>query len=75
MTDENATYKAAGVDIEAGEEAVQRIKEHVHSTYNENVLTDLGTFGGMFRLSLEGMKDPVLVSSIDSAPARTDSGV
>ena len=65
MTDDNATYKAAGVDIEAGEEAVQRIKEHVHSTYNENVLTDIGTFGGMFRLGLAGMEDPVLVSSID----------
>lgn len=63
--DDSATYKAAGVDIEAGEEAVQRIKQHVHSTYNENVLTDLGSFGGMFRLGLGGMKDPVLVSSID----------
>ena len=54
MNDENATYKAAGVDIEAGEEAVQRIKEHVHSTYNANVLTDIGTFGGMFRLGPRG---------------------
>lgn len=65
MIDDSATYKAAGVDIEAGEEAVHRMKQHVHSTYNENVLTDLGSFGGMFRLGLEGMKDPVLVSSID----------
>lgn len=65
MIDENATYKAAGVDIEAGEEAVRRMKEHVHSTYNENVLTALGTFGGMFRLDTGGMQEPVLVTSID----------
>lgn len=63
--DENATYKAAGVDVEAGEEAVRRIKSHVHSTYNENVLTDLGSFGGMFKLPCMGMEEPVLVSSID----------
>ncbi|MCX6345634.1 MAG: phosphoribosylformylglycinamidine cyclo-ligase [Armatimonadetes bacterium] len=66
MIDDSATYKAAGVDIEAGEEAVQRMKQHVQSTYNEHVLTDIGTFGGMFRLSLGDMTDPVLVSSIDS---------
>ncbi|MCE5315227.1 MAG: phosphoribosylformylglycinamidine cyclo-ligase [Armatimonadota bacterium] len=65
MTDESATYKAAGVDIEAGEEAVFRMKEYVHSTYNENVLTDIGTFGGMFRLNTGAMAEPVLVTSID----------
>jgi phosphoribosylformylglycinamidine cyclo-ligase len=65
MADESATYKAAGVDIEAGEEAVFRMKEYVHSTYNENVLTNIGTFGGMFRLDTDSMAEPVLVSSID----------
>lgn len=65
MIDDGATYKAAGVDIEAGEEAVQRMKQHVQSTYNEHVLTDIGTFGGMFRLGLGDMTDPALVSSID----------
>jgi phosphoribosylformylglycinamidine cyclo-ligase len=65
MTDESATYKAAGVDIEAGEEAVFRMKEYVHSTYNENVLTNIGTFGGMFKLDTGSMAEPVLVSSID----------
>ncbi|MHB9037468.1 MAG: phosphoribosylformylglycinamidine cyclo-ligase [Armatimonadota bacterium] len=65
MTDNSATYKAAGVDIEAGEEAVFRMKEYVHSTYNDNVLTDIGTFGGMFRLDTGAMAEPVLVSSID----------
>lgn len=65
MTDNNATYKAAGVDIEAGEEAVYRMKQHVHSTFTPNVLTNIGSFGGMFRLDVQDMKEPVLVSSID----------
>lgn len=65
MADNNATYKAAGVDIEAGEEAVYRMKQHVHSTFTPNVLTNIGSFGGMFRLDVQGMKEPVLVSSID----------
>lgn len=65
MVEDSATYKAAGVDIEAGDEAVQRMKQYVQSTFNSNVLTDVGSFGGMFRLGDRGMSDPVLVSSID----------
>jgi len=65
MTDNSATYKAAGVDIEAGDQAVFRMKQHVQSTFNSNVLTDIGSFGGMFRASFGDMADPVLVSSID----------
>jgi phosphoribosylformylglycinamidine cyclo-ligase len=65
MTDETTTYKAAGVDIEAGEEAVDRLKQYVQSTFSANVLTDVGAFGGMFRLDTSGMAEPVLVSSID----------
>lgn len=63
--DENATYKAAGVDIDAGDEAVHRMKQFVHSTFSQNVLTDIGSFGGMFRADFGSMQDPVLVSSID----------
>ena len=66
MSEEEQTYKAAGVDIEAGEDAVFRLKEHARSTYTDNVLTDVGSFGGMFRLDTSTMKEPVLVSSIDS---------
>jgi len=66
MTEESATYKSAGVDIEAGDEAVFRIKQCVQETFNANVLTDIGAFGGMFRASFGEMTDPVLVSSIDS---------
>lgn len=61
----NNTYKAAGVDIEAGELAVQKMKEYVHDTYNENCLTELGSFGGLFKCSFSDYKEPVLVSSID----------
>ena len=59
------TYKEAGVDIEAGTEAVSRIKKHVHSTFSDNVLTDLGGFGGCFQFPKDKYKEPVLVSSSD----------
>ncbi|MBQ7258040.1 MAG: phosphoribosylformylglycinamidine cyclo-ligase [Abditibacteriota bacterium] len=59
------TYKSAGVDIEAGELAVQKMKEYVHETYNENCLTELGSFGGLFKCAFSDYEEPVLVSSID----------
>ncbi len=66
MTDQGATYKAAGVDIEKGARVVERIKPHVGATRTPGVLDELGGFGGMFRLFAQGpMKDPVLVSGTD----------
>lgn len=62
---DRATYKDAGVNIDAGNEAVLRMKEHIRSTFNSGVLTDVGTFGGMFEPDLSGLERPVLVSSID----------
>ena len=59
-----ATYKEAGVDIEAGEEAVRRITGHVRGTFTPGVLTDVGAFGGLFALGSD-YRDPVLVSSMD----------
>ena len=59
------TYKEAGVDINAGTEAVSRIKKHVQPTFNANVLTDLGGFGGCFQFPQGKYKEPVLVSSAD----------
>ena len=59
------TYKEAGVDINAGTEAVSRIKKHVQPTFNANVLTDLGGFGGCFQFPQDKYKEPVLVSSAD----------
>ncbi len=59
------TYKAAGVNIDEGNEAVRRMKAHVRSTFNKNVLGDLGSFGGLFRFDAKAYQEPVLVSSTD----------
>lgn len=58
-------YKQAGVNIEAGYEAVTRMKKHVQKTMRPGVLGGLGGFGGMFDLSSLGLKEPVLVSGTD----------
>jgi len=59
------TYKDSGVDIDAGERAVERIKTAVRSTYTENVLSDVGQFGGFFSFPAAEYTEPVLVSSTD----------
>ena len=59
------TYKEAGVDIEVGNEAIARIKKHVRTTFNANVLTDLGGFGGCFQFPKDKYEEPVLISSAD----------
>ncbi|HEY7071281.1 MAG TPA: phosphoribosylformylglycinamidine cyclo-ligase [Acidimicrobiales bacterium] len=58
------TYRAAGVDIAAGEAAVERIKAKVRSTYRPEVLGDIGGFGGLIGLPA-GFREPILVSSTD----------
>ena len=58
-------YKAAGVDIDAGMEVVERVKRLASSTFTDGVLSDIGAFGGLFRPELSGMDDPVLVASAD----------
>lgn len=58
-------YKQAGVNIEAGYEAVSRMKKHVQKTIRPGVLGGLGGFGGMFDLSVLNLKEPVLVSGTD----------
>lgn len=58
-------YKQAGVDIEAGYEAVSRMKKHVEQTSRLGVMGGLGGFGGMFDLSKLNLKEPVLVSGTD----------
>ena len=60
-------YKSAGVDIDAGNEAVKRIKKGVRSTFTTNVLTGLGSFGSLYDLKsiLDDYENPVLVQSID----------
>lgn len=59
------TYKNSGVDIQAGEETVDRIKTLVKSTFNKNVLTGIGHFGAFYEIDLEKFKKPVMVSSVD----------
>jgi phosphoribosylformylglycinamidine cyclo-ligase len=58
-------YKKAGVDIDAGNEVVRRIKGLAKSTATRGVVSDLGSFGGLFHLGARGLQDPVLVSSAD----------
>jgi phosphoribosylaminoimidazole synthetase len=59
-------YAAAGVDIEAGNRAVELMKAAVKSTYGPEVLAGIGSFGGLFdAAALKGMKNPVLVASTD----------
>jgi phosphoribosylformylglycinamidine cyclo-ligase len=59
------TYADAGVNIDAGNEAVQRMKQHIRSTFTPNVLADVGSFGAMFAFDKNAADNPVLVSSID----------
>jgi phosphoribosylformylglycinamidine cyclo-ligase len=59
------TYKEAGVDIEAGQEAVRLISPMAQSTFDSRVLNDIGAFSGLYSLGSLGYRDPVLVSSTD----------
>ena len=59
------SYKAAGVDVVAGYEAVKLMKPHVESTFTKGVIGTLGGFGGLFAPDFKGMQEPVLVSGTD----------
>jgi phosphoribosylformylglycinamidine cyclo-ligase len=58
-------YKSSGVDIDAGNETVRRIKRLAQSTFTPGVLSDIGSFGGLFKLDTANWREPVLVSSAD----------
>ena len=58
-------YAAAGVDITAGYRAVELMKRHIATTMTKGVCSDVGGFGGLFELDLEGIRRPVLVSGTD----------
>lgn len=58
-------YKQAGVDIDAGNQAVKMIKEDVESTFGPEVMTGLGSFGALFKVDFSNYKNPVLVSGTD----------
>lgn len=59
------TYKDSGVDITAGNEAVVRMKAHVKRTFRPEVLTDIGSFAGLFALDVKKYRQPVLISGTD----------
>jgi phosphoribosylformylglycinamidine cyclo-ligase len=60
-----SAYAAAGVDIDAQEKGLARVKKLAKSTFTPGVLTEIGSFGGLFRPDLQGMAEPVLVASAD----------
>ncbi|HSC28462.1 MAG TPA: phosphoribosylformylglycinamidine cyclo-ligase [Vicinamibacterales bacterium] len=58
-------YRQSGVDIEAGSDVVRRIRSLARGTFTPGVLSDIGSFGGLFHLASRAFSDPVLVSSAD----------
>src|SRR5918999_1440675 len=58
-------YKQSGVDIEAGNEVVRRIRSLARTTFTSGVLSDIGSFGGLFAMADAAVRDPVLVASAD----------
>ncbi len=64
MTEE-ISYRDAGVDIDAANDAVARIRRLARDTFTPGVMTEIGSFGGMFRADFGDMREPVLVSSAD----------
>jgi phosphoribosylformylglycinamidine cyclo-ligase len=70
-SDERLTYAGAGVDISAGDKAVELIKSHVRSTYRPEVLGDVGGFGGLFALGDLPYRDPVMVLSTDGVGTKS----
>ncbi len=69
---EPLSYAAAGVSIEAGDEAVELIKPHVRSTYRGEVRGDLGGFGGLFAIDWKRYREPLLVSSTDGVGTKSE---
>lgn len=59
------SYKEAGVDITAGYDAVKLMRKHISKTLNKDCISDIGGFGGLYNLDMDGLKQPVLVSGTD----------
>lgn len=70
LADPRAAYRAAGVDVKAGERAVELIRAHVESTRRPEVIGDLGGFGGAFAIPA-GYREPVMVASTDGVGTKT----
>ncbi|MCP4706313.1 MAG: phosphoribosylformylglycinamidine cyclo-ligase [candidate division Zixibacteria bacterium] len=67
----NIDYAGAGVDIDAAEKSVERIKKLAKATFNDSVLTGIGSFGGFFKPDMADIKEPVFISSTDSVGTKT----
>lgn len=65
MKSHSESYKAAGVDITAGYQAVELMKKHIARTVTAGAMSDIGGFGGLFEMDLTGIAKPVLVSGTD----------
>jgi phosphoribosylformylglycinamidine cyclo-ligase len=65
MTNEKKAYAAAGVDIDLGNRLKRQVQSLIKETHGPQVLGKIGGFGGLFRATFPGMRDPVLVASID----------
>ena len=72
MTSDGATYAAAGVDLDAADEAVARIGKHVARTARPEVLGGIGGFGGLFALDVARYRQPVLVSATDGVGTKLE---
>jgi len=62
---EKTTYRDAGVDVEAQDEALREVRHIARSTFTPDVISDIGLFGGLFRARFQEMESPILVSSTD----------
>ena len=73
MIEKKIDYKSAGVDIDAGNNTVELIKNKVKSTFSKDVLTGIGSFGSLFSLKsvIQNYDDPVMVQSIDGVGTKT----
>jgi len=73
MSDEKITYKSAGVDTQASQTFIERIKKYVHSTHNPRVLGGLGGFAALYDVSfLKNYKEPLLVSGTDGVGTKLE---
>ena len=65
VSEKKSAYAEAGVDIDAQDEALDQVKQLVRSTRTPSVLSELGSFGGLFKPELSGIAEPILVASAD----------
>jgi phosphoribosylformylglycinamidine cyclo-ligase len=74
MTDrrDKTAYAEAGVDIDAQDRALARVKKLARKTFTPGVLTEIGSFGGLFRPQLDGLAEPVLVASADGVGTKLE---